>query len=53
METDTTTIPKQAMHAIAAGVLSEEQARQIVAIGPEAAVFVNAILDAIYKRPLA
>lgn len=40
METDTTTIPKQAMHAIAAGVLSEEQARQIVAIGPEAAVFV-------------
>ena len=40
METDTTTIPKRAMRSLAAGVLSEEQARQIVAIGPEAAVFV-------------
>jgi len=40
MVTSTTAIPKQAMQALAAGVLSEEQARQIVAIGPEAAVFV-------------
>ena len=40
MATDTATIPKQAMQSLTAGVLSEEQARQIVAIGPEAAVFV-------------
>jgi transposase len=40
MATDTATIPKQAMQSLAAGVLSEEQARQIVALGPEAAVFV-------------
>ncbi len=40
MVTDATTIPKPAMQALADGVLSEKQARQIVAIGPEAAVFV-------------
>lgn len=40
MVADTPTIPKQAMQSLTAGVLSEEQARQIVAIGPEAAVFV-------------
>ena len=38
MGTDTTTIPKRAMKALAAGGLSEEQARQIVAIGADAAV---------------
>mgnify|MGYP003968605859 CR=1 FL=1 len=39
MGSDATTIPKQAMEALNAGGLSEEQARQIVAIGPEVAVF--------------
>ena len=37
---DTATIPGQTMRFLAAGVLSEEQARAIVALGPEAAVFV-------------
>ena len=40
MGTDATTIPKQAMEALSARGLSEELARQVVAIGPEAAVFV-------------
>ena len=40
MVTDTATIPEQTMQSLTAGVLCEQQAREIVAIGPEAAVFV-------------
>ncbi len=43
MATDKTTIPEQTMPSLTAGVLSEQQAREIVARGPEAAVF--AILE--------
>ena len=40
MVTAPTTISEQAMQSLAAGALSEKQARDIVALGPEAAVFV-------------
>jgi hypothetical protein len=37
---DNVAISEQAMASLVAGALSEAQARQIVALGPEAAVFV-------------
>jgi len=40
MATDTTTIPEQALECLTAGLLSEEQARDIFALGEEAVVFV-------------
>ncbi len=40
MTTDNATIPEPAMQSLIAGALSEQQARDIVALGPEAAVFV-------------
>lgn len=40
MATDTTAISEQAMQSLSAGIISEQEARDIVALGPEAAVFV-------------